>query len=127
MAPVLGLWVDIRLHLASMGWALGTAALVSAQCKADMVPRRGACSLEGHCGGKRKIEELRTLTADVDGSMVHEYAAKKDGTRGEVTKGGGRHLGTWDGERLTKEPSRLGGGLGRFSKGKRPRIKLNQA
>jgi hypothetical protein len=92
MAPVLGLWVDIRLHLASMGWALGTAALVSAQCKADTLPRRGACSLEGHCGGKRKIEEgLRTLTADVDGSMVHEYAAKKDGTRGEVTKGGG----TW--------------------------------
>lgn len=35
-----------------------------------------------------------------------EYAAKKDGTRGEVTEGG--DVGIWETGGLTKEPSRFG-------------------
>lgn len=44
------LWTVIRLHLASMvGHYCGISICTG---KADMQPRRGACSLEGQSGGK---------------------------------------------------------------------------
>jgi hypothetical protein len=54
-----------------------------------------------------------------DGSMVHEYAAKEDGTRGEVAEGE-LEMGE------TKERAEPVRGLGHFSPGKRSPHKLNQ-
>lgn len=48
----LGLWVAISPPFRPL-W-LGIHTLVSAHCKADMQPRRGACSMEGQSAGEKE-------------------------------------------------------------------------
>jgi hypothetical protein len=73
---------------------------------------------------KKNRRRVECSNGGHDGSMVHEYAAKEDGTRGEVTEGNGEWGKAQRGGK-TKERAEPVRGLGRFSPGKRsPRTSL---